>query len=116
MLRCPDAMLCPNTVITVRRPQRPQTRLISTSLVSPLQEQATQLEYKTVTMLAIARLCGRTARVSGARVSRPTRCYHDFAQSKFLKVSEEVRDAVATGKPVVALESTIYTHGMLYVI
>ncbi|KAJ6141650.1 hypothetical protein N7470_010040 [Penicillium chermesinum] len=32
-------------------------------------------------------------------------------QSKFLKVSEEVRDAVATGKPVVALETTIYTHG-----
>jgi pseudouridylate synthase / pseudouridine kinase len=30
-----------------------------------------------------------------------------------LKVSEEVRDAVATNKPVVALESTIYTHGAL---
>lgn len=30
-----------------------------------------------------------------------------------LKVSEEVRDAVETNKPVVALESTIYTHGAL---
>lgn len=30
-----------------------------------------------------------------------------------LKVSEEVRDAVATNKPVVALESTIYTHGAI---
>ncbi|KXJ95802.1 Indigoidine synthase A like protein-domain-containing protein [Microdochium bolleyi] len=28
-----------------------------------------------------------------------------------LRVSEEVADAVATNKPVVALESTIYTHG-----
>ncbi|KKK21822.1 IdgA domain protein [Aspergillus ochraceoroseus] len=36
---------------------------------------------------------------------------HSFAQSKFFRVSEEVRDAVATGKPVVALETTIYTHG-----
>lgn len=32
--------------------------------------------------------------------------------NKFLKVSEEVEDAIATGKPVVALETTIYTHGM----
>ncbi|KAF9879291.1 hypothetical protein CkaCkLH20_03524 [Colletotrichum karsti] len=30
-----------------------------------------------------------------------------------LRVSDEVRDAVATNKPVVALESTIYTHGAL---
>lgn len=30
-----------------------------------------------------------------------------------LKVSEEVRDALATNKPVVALESTIYTHGAI---
>lgn len=30
-----------------------------------------------------------------------------------LRVSEEVSDAVATNRPVVALESTIYTHGAL---
>ncbi|KAI0013453.1 Indigoidine synthase A like protein-domain-containing protein [Xylariaceae sp. FL0662B] len=30
-----------------------------------------------------------------------------------LRVSEEVADALATNKPVVALESTIYTHGAL---
>lgn len=36
-----------------------------------------------------------------------------FANSRFFQVSEEVRDAVATGKPVVALETTIYTHGEL---
>ncbi|KAL1969778.1 hypothetical protein VTN77DRAFT_7287 [Rasamsonia byssochlamydoides] len=29
-------------------------------------------------------------------------------------ISEEVRDAVATGKPVVALETTIYMHGFPY--
>jgi pseudouridine-5'-phosphate glycosidase/pseudouridine kinase len=39
---------------------------------------------------------------------------HKYPQSKFLQVSEEVRDAVATGKPVVALETTIYTHGFPY--
>lgn len=31
--------------------------------------------------------------------------------SKIFKISEEVRDAIATNKPVVALETTIYTHG-----
>jgi pseudouridine-5'-phosphate glycosidase/pseudouridine kinase len=30
-----------------------------------------------------------------------------------LRVSEEVTDALATNRPVVALESTIYTHGAL---
>lgn len=34
--------------------------------------------------------------------------------SKYLKVSDEVREAVAAGKPVVALESTIISHGMPY--
>lgn len=52
--------------------------------------------------------CWRAARLPRVR------CLHDLhkhPQSKFLQVSEEVRDAVATGKPVVALETTIYTHG-----
>lgn len=31
--------------------------------------------------------------------------------SQFLKISEEVTAALAAGKPVVALESAIYTHG-----
>ncbi|ORY66414.1 Indigoidine synthase A like protein-domain-containing protein [Pseudomassariella vexata] len=35
------------------------------------------------------------------------------ALKNLLKVSDEVRDALATNKPVVALESTIYTHGAL---
>lgn len=30
-----------------------------------------------------------------------------------IRVSEEVREAIAANKPVVALESTIYTHGAL---
>jgi len=33
--------------------------------------------------------------------------------ARFLKVSEEVQDAIATKRPVVALETTIYTHGAL---
>ncbi|KAF4967852.1 hypothetical protein FSARC_4651 [Fusarium sarcochroum] len=32
---------------------------------------------------------------------------------ELLKVSDEIADAVATNKPIVALESTIYTHGAL---
>jgi len=34
--------------------------------------------------------------------------------SKYFKVSQEVRDAVLSNRPVVALESTIYTHGFSY--
>jgi pseudouridine-5'-phosphate glycosidase/pseudouridine kinase len=30
----------------------------------------------------------------------------------FFRVSEEVREALHSNKPVVALETTIYTHGM----
>lgn len=30
---------------------------------------------------------------------------------KYFKISEEVQDAVKAKKPVVALETTIYTHG-----
>ncbi|EEP76113.1 conserved hypothetical protein [Uncinocarpus reesii 1704] len=53
------------------------------------------------------------------RISRTNRYVHrDNAplqgSNKFLKISEEVQDAVATGKPVVALETTIYTHGFPY--
>ncbi|RLL99246.1 hypothetical protein CFD26_103301 [Aspergillus turcosus] len=62
---------------------------------------------------AAARLCCR-ARGPARRAPRTIRSYHDVAQNKFLKVSEEIRDAVATGKPVVALETTIYTHGFPY--
>lgn len=58
-----------------------------------------------------ARLCCKPA-APVTRLPRSIRSYAGLAQSKFLKVSEEVRDAVATGRPVVALESTIYTHGM----
>lgn len=36
---------------------------------------------------------------------------HLQLDSKFFAVSEEVRDAVQENRPVVALETTIYTHG-----
>ena len=34
--------------------------------------------------------------------------------SSHLVISDEVKEAMASGKPVVALESTIITHGMHY--
>ncbi len=34
--------------------------------------------------------------------------------NKYLKLSPEVADALRTGKPIVALESTIISHGMPY--
>ncbi|KAJ5662661.1 hypothetical protein N7462_011587 [Penicillium macrosclerotiorum] len=64
----------------------------------------------------ISRTVARFGRWRAAQLPR-ARSLHDLAnhpQSKFLRISEEVRDAVATGKPVVALETTIYTHGFPY--
>lgn len=39
---------------------------------------------------------------------------NDLLINKYLKVSEEVKEALSSNKPVVALESTIISHGMPY--
>jgi len=36
-----------------------------------------------------------------------------LSNNAFFRVSEEVREALHSKKPVVALETTIYTHGIL---
>ena len=36
---------------------------------------------------------------------------HISTNNQFLRISEEIRDALQSTKPVVALETTIYTHG-----
>ena len=66
-------------------------------------------------------LTARCLRCSSA--IRPPSCLGKAPQSRryanaaslanILKISEEVADGIATNKPVVALESTIYTHGAL---
>ncbi|OAX84948.1 hypothetical protein ACJ72_00673 [Emergomyces africanus] len=70
-------------------------------------------------MLAL-RTGGSLWRWYNPRLRLPTqlryRSFHGQKQqyieaNKFLKVSEEVQDAVASSRPVVALETTIYTHG-----
>ncbi|RMZ90389.1 hypothetical protein DV736_g2386, partial [Chaetothyriales sp. CBS 134916] len=40
--------------------------------------------------------------------------FNIHGRNRFFRVSEEVQDALQTGKPVVALETTIYTHGYPY--
>ncbi|CAG8901560.1 unnamed protein product [Penicillium egyptiacum] len=67
-------------------------------------------------MLSHTMFASRAALRSGLKGTQLScaRRYHGLAQSKFFKVSEEVRDAVATGRPVVSLETTIYTHGFPY--
>lgn len=47
------------------------------------------------------------------RLSQASTSGNLAALKSILKVSEEVTDALATNRPVVALESTIYTHGAL---
>ena len=57
----------------------------------------------------------RAARRLAAPLRQPsTRSLSSHGSSfrnDIFKVSEEVREALETGKPVVALETTIYTHG-----
>lgn len=63
--------------------------------------------------------CTTRASLSGARQSvclpAQARLYTKSANAltSLLRVSAEVQDAIANRKPVVALESTIYTHGAL---
>ena len=35
--------------------------------------------------------------------------------NRYLDLTDEVRDALKAGKPIVALESTIISHGMPYI-
>lgn len=52
-----------------------------------------------------------------SRIQKDWRPYSKTSASsgltKLIQISEEVEDAIKTNKPVVALESTIYTHGAL---
>lgn len=75
---------------------------------------ARNILYRTATVLSSIR--GRHSRVSSVRiivVSQTRRDAHCNVRrgNTLIKVSEEVREAVETKKPVVALETTIYTHG-----
>jgi pseudouridine-5'-phosphate glycosidase/pseudouridine kinase len=54
-------------------------------------------------------------RITGLLTGRATHSRHLHSiDSRFFKVSEEVKQALAENRPVVALESTIYTHGFPY--
>lgn len=67
--------------------------------------------------MALARQGARHLRLCWAsRLPSARRCYAISAVGDLkshIKISPEIRDAIATNQPVVALESTIYTHGAL---
>ena len=70
--------------------------------------------YRKVTALSsISRYQARVSSVKKNVVFRSQRLAHcTLGQGNpFIKISEEVREAIETQKPVVALETTIYTHG-----
>ncbi|KAK5115760.1 hypothetical protein LTR62_000849 [Meristemomyces frigidus] len=66
-------------------------------------------------MLTLPLVC-RSCRFKWSASSVPTRKAHRTISSnrRYFQVSEEVQQAVAERRPVVALESTIYTHGLPY--
>jgi pseudouridine-5'-phosphate glycosidase len=49
---------------------------------------------------------------TSAREYLPTAVHYSLAMEKAIKYSAEVADAIKAGKPVVALESTIISHGL----
>ncbi|KAI1779921.1 Indigoidine synthase A like protein-domain-containing protein [Hypoxylon cercidicola] len=61
---------------------------------------------------SLARVCQRSFSCA-KKLNQISTSGNLAALKSVLKVSEEVTDALATNKPVVALESTIYTHGAL---
>lgn len=62
---------------------------------------------------AVRPLCSRLA-VHGLRAQSNVRRRAFSTREKLFHVSEEVQDALNSGRPVVALETTIYTHGFPY--
>ena len=44
----------------------------------------------------------------------PKKCRMLSTNAKILQIEESIQEAIAQGKPVVALESTIIAHGMPY--
>ena len=75
---------------------------------------ALKLQYRTLTVLPFPSSCQSiVCSVRRSIVCQNQRRAHCNVgrENPFIKLSEEVRDAVETQKPVVALETTIYTHG-----
>ncbi|KAI9733962.1 MAG: hypothetical protein M1834_002619 [Cirrosporium novae-zelandiae] len=62
---------------------------------------------------ALLRHTGRSA-ICLSKVQNIAQRRHLTTNNRFLKVLDEVQDALRSGKPVVALETTIYTHGFPY--
>ncbi|KXT00881.1 hypothetical protein AC578_977 [Pseudocercospora eumusae] len=62
----------------------------------------------------ICRACRSTSAVHRTSTIRRIQHQSIASNSRYFKLSEEVRQAISEKKPVVALESTIYTHGFPY--
>lgn len=60
------------------------------------------------------RACRSALSRSKPSIIRPVSKRLLSSNSKFFKISEEVQQAIAEKRPVVALETTIYTHGFPY--
>lgn len=72
--------------------------------------------YRSLTVTALPAVLRHVTRVSPGRTNIALQtCRHAHCnirqENPFVNVSEEVREAIETRKPVVALETTIYTHG-----
>ena len=68
--------------------------------------------HSTFATMSLLRVLRRKAPAVGIlRLSRHGSVRSYSGRDTFFQTSEEVREAVETGKPVVALETTIYTHG-----
>ena len=63
-------------------------------------------------MALISKAIGKSSRASRQPISSLWTSYRSLSTNRsFLRISEEVQEALNSKKPVVALETTIYTHG-----
>ena len=63
-------------------------------------------------MALISKAIGKSSQASRQPISSLWKSYRSLSTNRsFLRISEEVQEALNSKKPVVALETTIYTHG-----
>jgi hypothetical protein len=133
-LRCPDENILShisNFLLYKNRPSDPVSLvnfLVSCIIFTPIHQKypvsnisKMPMSRALMTIRALVRQPTRSNSL-GSRYSKINHsCFRAYSDggafrsglTSILKVSPEVEDAVKTNKPVVALESTIYTHGEL---
>lgn len=113
-LRCPSGTVTnAATLCRSRRPPgKPTAKLSRSPFPDSIGSRGTGYPYTKYLTMFVSRAGKLTPIFKRPFLQRCT--YHSQAPaqaSQFLKISDEVQEAIASARPIVALETTIYTHG-----